>query len=214
MSEQCEQFAKNPSGIYTLSIPTGGGKTLASLRYALKHAQLFNKKRIIYIVPYTTIIEQNAQEVREILEDYENVLEHHSNVIHEDIGGSDDDYTISQKKLRLAKDNWDSPIVFSTMVQFLDTFYGYGGRNIRRLHDLSESIIIFDEVLKVPVHCISLFNQALNFLKSYCDSSIILCTATQLALDFVKHKLEINTDAEIINDIPDIIESFKPGDHC
>lgn len=208
MSEQCEQFAENPSGIYTLSIPTGGGKTLASLRYALKHAQLFNKKRIIYIVPYTTIIEQNAQEVRKILGDYENVLEHHSNVIHEDIDGSDD-YTISQKKLRLAKDNWESPIVFSTMVQFLDIFYGYGGRNIRRLHNLSESIIIFDEVQKVPVHCISLFNQALNFLKNYCDSSIILCTATQPALDFVKHKLEINTDAEIINDIPDIIESFK-----
>lgn len=213
MSEQCDKFAEKPSGIYTLSIPTGGGKTLASLRYALKHAQLFNKKRIIYIVPYTTIIEQNAKEVRKIVEDYNNVLEHHSNVINEDVGGgSDDDYASDQKKLKLAKDNWESPIIFSTMVQFLDIFYGYGGRNIRRLHNLSESIIIFDEVQKVPVHCVSLFNHALNFLKNYCKTSIILCTATQPALDFVKNKLEIRTDAEIINNITEIVESFKRVD--
>src|SRR5690606_14539761 len=81
MSDQCDSFADRPSGIYTLSIPTGGGKTLASLRYALKHAVKYNKQRIIYVVPFTTIIEQNAQEVRKILKDNEHILEHHSNVI-------------------------------------------------------------------------------------------------------------------------------------
>nr|WP_295971216.1 CRISPR-associated helicase Cas3' [uncultured Bacillus sp.] len=211
MSDQCEQFAEKPPGVYTLSIPTGGGKTLASLRYALKHATVYHKKHIIYIVPYTTIIEQNADEVRKILKDEGNILEHHSNVV-EDINDDDenqDGYMSVQQKLKLAKDNWDSPIIFTTMVQFLNVFYAKGSRNIRRLHNLGESIIIFDEVQKVPIPCVSLFNQAINFLKKYCQSSIILCTATQPALDFVEHKLEISSDAEMINNLDHVIKAFK-----
>lgn len=211
MSDQCDRFAEKPPGIYTLSIPTGGGKTLASLRYALKHASLYGKKHIIYVVPYTTIIEQNAEEVRKILMDDGHILEHHSNVIED---GSDDDENEDglinmRQKLKLAKDNWDSPIIFTTMVQFLNVFYAKGSRNIRRLHNLSESVIIFDEVQKVPVSCVSLFNQALNFLKTYGHSSLILCTATQPALDFVEHKLAMNADAEIIENLDRVIEAFK-----
>lgn len=211
MSDQCDKFAEKSSGIYTLSIPTGGGKTLASLRYALKHANLYNKKKIIYIVPYTTIIEQNAEEVRKILKDEANILEHHSNIV-ADLNDDDEnqDGIISvQQKLKLAKDNWDSPIIFTTMVQFLNVFYAKGSRNIRRLHNLSEAVIIFDEVQKVPISCVSLFNQALNFLKSHCYSSIVLCTATQPALDFVEYKLEISSDAEIIDNLDQVIEAFK-----
>lgn len=211
MSDECEKFAEKPSGIYTLSIPTGGGKTLASLRYALKHAKLFNKKRIIYIVPYTTIIEQNAEDVRKILMDEANILEHHSNVIDDD-NVDDENQTGSmnvRKKLKLAKDNWDSPVIFTTMVQFLNVFYAKGSRNIRRLHNLSESVLIFDEVQKVPIPCVSLFNQALNFLKTYAYCSIVLCTATQPALDFVEHELEINTDAEMIKSLDNVIKAFK-----
>ena len=150
MSNQCEQFAEKPSGIYTLSIPTGGGKTLASLRYALKHAIKYNKKRIVYVLPFTTIIEQNAEEVRNILQDRENILEHHSNVVEEESVDDErqDGIMTVQQKLKLAKDNWDSPIIFTTMVQFLNTFYADGNRNIRRLHNLAEAIIIFDEVQK------------------------------------------------------------------
>ncbi|WP_243290912.1 CRISPR-associated helicase Cas3' [Bacillus sp. FJAT-47783] len=211
MSEQCDRFAEKPSGIFTLSIPTGGGKTLASLRYALKHVKFYNKKRIIYVVPYTTIIEQNADEVRKILKDDANILEHHSNVINDenDNDENQDGIINVEQKLKLAKDNWDSPIIFTTMVQFLNVFYAKGSRNIRRLHNLSESVIIFDEVQKVPISCVSLFNQALNFLKTYGHSSIVLCTATQPALDFVEHKLEINTDAEIVEDLEHVIEAFK-----
>lgn len=210
MSDQCEAFANQPSGIYTLSIPTGGGKTLASLRYALKHAIIHNKKRIIYVVPFTTIVEQNAEEVRKILNDSENILEHHSNVINDiEDDESLEGYMTIQQKLKLAKDNWDSPIIFTTMVQFLNTFYAYGSRNIRRLHNLSESIIIFDEVQKVPISCISLFNKAVNFLKNYCHSSIILCTATQPALDFVENKLELNESAEMVNNLSGVINAFK-----
>jgi CRISPR-associated endonuclease/helicase Cas3 len=211
MSERCDQFAERPSGIYKLSIPTGGGKTLASLRYALKHAKKYGKKHIIYVVPYTTIIEQNAAEVREIIKDDANLLEHHSNVI-DDLDDNDEmqDGKMSvQQKLKLAKDNWDVPIIFTTMVQFLNVFYAKGSRNIRRLHNLSESIIIFDEVQKVPVSCVSLFNHALNFLKTYANSSILLCTATQPALDFVEQKLELNADAEIIENLNEVVEAFK-----
>ncbi|MDQ0163791.1 CRISPR-associated endonuclease/helicase Cas3 [Bacillus alveayuensis] len=210
MSDQCDKFAERASGIYTLSIPTGGGKTLASLRYALKHAKLYSKKHIIFVVPYTTIIEQNAEEVRKILKDDANILEHHSNVIEDIDDDENQDGLISvQQKLKLAKDNWDSPIIFTTIVQFLNVFYANGSRNIRRLHNLSHSVIIFDEVQKVPISCVSLFNQALNFLKTYGCSSIVLCTATQPALDFVEHKLEINTDAEMVKNLDYVINAFK-----
>lgn len=211
MSNQCDKFAVRPSGIYTLSIPTGGGKTLASLRYALKHAKLYNKKRIIYVLPYTTIIEQNAEEVRKILMDDANILEHHSNVIEDDNDDDEDQdgHVSVQQKLKLAKDNWDAPIIFTTMVQFLNVFYAHGSRNIRRLHHLSESVIIFDEVQKVPISCVSLFNHALNFLKNNAHASIVLCTATQPALDYVDNKLDINVEAEMIDNLDDTIDAFK-----
>lgn len=211
MSDGCDSFANKPSGIYTLSIPTGGGKTLASFRYALKHAMEHGKKQIIYVVPFTTIIEQNAEELRKIIDDDDNLLEHHSNVIVDET--EDDEYLDGRMstglKLKLAKDNWDSPIIFTTMVQFLNVFYARGTRNIRRLHNLNEAVIIFDEVQKVPIPCVSLFNRALNFLKIYANSSLILCTATQPALDFVEHRLEINTDAEIVSNLDRVVDAFK-----
>jgi CRISPR-associated endonuclease/helicase Cas3 len=211
MSDQCDRFAENPPGVYTLSIPTGGGKTFASLRYALKHALRYGKKHIIYVVPYTTIIEQNAGEVRNILQDDVHVLEHHSNVVDDadDEDEMEDGRITMRQKLKLARDNWDSPIIFTTMVQFLNAFYSKGTRSIRRLHNLCESVIIFDEVQKVPSSCVSLFNQALNFLKSFGNSSLVLCTATQPALDFVEHKLELQKDAEMISQLDIVIEAFK-----
>jgi len=211
MSEECEAFSEKPSGIYSLSIPTGGGKTLASFRYALKHATTYGKKRIIYVVPFTTIIEQNARELRNIIEDDENLLEHHSSVIDDE---SDEDEDLdgritTQQKLKLAKDNWDSPIVMTTLVQFLNVFYAKGSRYARRLHNLSEAVIIFDEVQKVPIRCVSLFNRVLNFLKTYARSSIVLCTATQPALDYVEHRLELNTDGEMIGELERVFDAFK-----
>lgn len=215
MSEQCESFALKRSGIYTLSIPTGGGKTLASLRYALRHAQVHNKCRIIYVVPYTTIIEQNAQEIRKILKDDEHILEHHSNVIEEEHmikgnGDEADDGLITRKqKLKLARDNWESPIIFTTLVQFLNVFYAKGNRNTRRLHNLSHSVLIFDEVQKVPTRCVSLFNEALNFLKTDAHCSILLCTATQPTLEQVKHNLLKDRDGEIVPNLSEVSKAFK-----
>ncbi|MGG0822166.1 CRISPR-associated helicase Cas3' [Paenibacillus turicensis] len=212
MSQQCENFAGCPSGIYTLSIPTGGGKTLASFRYGLRHAIKYNKKTIIYVVPYTTIIEQNANELRKIVQDDRYILEHHSNIVIPDQDDNNDEnegiMNLNQQ-FQLARDNWNYPIIFTTMVQFLNAFYEDGTRNIRRLHHLSDAVIIFDEVQKVPVTCISLFNQAVNFLDEYANSSILLCTATQPELDFVKHKLNIQPQGEIVSDLHLVTEKFK-----
>lgn len=216
MSEQCDVFAaERPSGIYTLSIPTGGGKTLASLRYALRHAGKYNKQRIIYVVPYTTIIEQNADEVRKILKDSEHILEHHSNIIEDDPNGrgdddeADDGIITDKEKLKLARDNWDSPIIFTTLVQFLNVFYAKGNRKTRRMHNLSHSVIVFDEVQKVPIHCIALFNEALNFLKQDAHCSILLCTATQPTLEEVKHSLWKDRDGEIVPNLSEVAKAFK-----
>jgi len=211
MSDGCERFAGNSPGIYTLSIPTGGGKTLASLRYGLKHALTYQKQRIVYVVPFTTIIEQNAEEVRRLLQDGENILEHHSNVVEEEEDEDEEQDGVAgvRQKLKLAKDNWDSPIIFTTMVQFLNVFYAMGSRNARRLHNLSKAVIVFDEVQKVPVSCVSLFNQALNFLSGSAHSSLVLCTATQPALDFVENKLALAPDAEMIENLDQVTQAFK-----
>ncbi|WP_160037047.1 CRISPR-associated helicase Cas3' [Paenibacillus sp. An7] len=212
MSNQCEQFAYRDSGIYTLSIPTGGGKTLASMRYALKHALEHQKQRIIYVVPYTTIIEQNAAEIRRIFQDDDMIFEHHSNVVDNQDDEYGEEYDLKRKQLKLARDNWDRPIIFTTMVQFLNTFYASGTRNVRRLHQLSNAVIIFDEVQSVPVHCISLFNEALNFLNIIGNSSLLLCTATQPALQQVRQKLRLSQDAEIVQQLQKISNEFKRVD--
>jgi CRISPR-associated endonuclease/helicase Cas3 len=211
MSQQCDEFAKRPHGIYTLSIPTGGGKTLASLRFALKHAQVHKKERIIYIVPYTTIIEQNADEIRSILQEESLILEHHSNVI-EDVDDGKGDADLRKKRLNMARDNWDRPLIFTTMVQFLNTFYAKGTRNVRRLHRLANAVLIFDEVQAIPPKCVSLFNAALNFLSTFGQSTSVLCTATQPTLEFVKNKLHLPQQAEIIHDMEEVNKRFKRVD--
>lgn len=211
MSEQCDKVAEEPSNIYQLSIPTGGGKTYASLRYALKHAYLTGKERIIYVVPFTTILEQNADAVREIIQNEEKVLEHHSNVI-DDVKSEDDpDYYGKpyQKRMQLARDNWDHPIIFTTMVQFLDTFYAKGTRKSRRLHNLANAVVIFDEVQSVPVKHISLFNSAVNFLHHIGTSSVILCTATQPSLTKTSYPLMMPENTEIVKGLPEVVKAFE-----
>ena len=168
ISDDCLKRAADPQGIYTLTVPTGGGKTLASLRYALHHAQKHNLDRIIYIIPYTSIIDQNAQAVREILgKDW--VLEHHSNLEPEKQSWQD----------KLLSENWDKPIVFTTMVQFLDAWFGGGTRGARHIHPMTNAVLIFDEIQTLPVKCVHLFCNVLNWLTIFGKSTAVLCTATQ-----------------------------------
>jgi CRISPR-associated endonuclease/helicase Cas3 len=154
ISVSCKNFGRNNSGIYQLSVPTGGGKTLSSLRYALEHAKAFNKDRIFYIIPFTTIIDQNAKEIKDILGHEDMILEHHSNLI---VDNEQEDY-------KLLTERWDSTIIFTTMVQFLDTLFSGGTQGVRRMHNLANSIIIFDEIQVIPIKCINMFNSAMNFL--------------------------------------------------
>ena len=168
ISDDCLKRAVDSQGIYTLTVPTGGGKTLASLRYALHHAQKHNLDRIIYIIPYTSIIDQNAQAVREILgEDW--VLEHHSNLEPEKQSWQD----------KLLSENWDKPIVFTTMVQFLDAWFGGGTRGARHIHPMTNAVLIFEEIQTLPVKCVHLFCNVLNWLTTFGKSTAVLCTATQ-----------------------------------
>src|SRR5699024_11527896 len=112
-------------------------------------------------------------------------------------------------KIKLSKETWEIQFIFTTMVQFLNVFYETGTSSIRRLHNLTNSVIIFDEVQKVPTACVSLFNKAVNFLKNHGNSTSLLCTATQPSLDYVENKLEIHTDAEIIKDLTEVVDAFK-----
>ena len=199
VSDICADFYRRDTGIYTLTVPTGGGKTLSSLRFALKHAYEKDKKRIIYVLPYTTIIEQNAEEVRDVLKCDDYLLEHHSNVIN----FTDDE---SEKYYRLLTQRWDSPIIFTTMVQFLETVYAGGTQAPRRLHNLTDSILIFDEIQALPIKCISLFNSAINYLSKICNATVILCSATQPNLSETRISLLKENNGEII---PDVAEKFR-----
>lgn len=211
MSESCDIRADELSSIMTLSIPTGGGKTFASLRYALKHTIKHKKERIIYVVPYTTILEQNAAAVRDIIKQSDAVLEHHASVI--DDSGLDDEPDYYQaahhKRLQLGRDNWDYPIIFTTMVQFLDAFFQKGTRKGRRLHHLTNSVIIVDEVQSVPYKHFHLFNTAMNFLNTVGDSSILLCTATQPEVAEMDYKIHLGENAEIVPDLVKTVDAFK-----
>ncbi|WP_429948693.1 CRISPR-associated helicase Cas3' [Enterococcus sp. AZ101] len=216
MSEQCKAFSERKTGIYTLSIPTGGGKTLASLRFALNHAIKYGKERIIYVVPFTTIIEQNAATVREILKDEINILEHHSNVFTDQeetkerqTEESEAEKEALEQKQALMKDNWESPVIFTTMVQFLNTIYSRGTRNPRRFHNLTNAVIIFDEAQGVPTNCTHLFNESLNFLKNYGTTTSVLCTATQPSLENVGRALAKESDGEMVANLSEVESKFK-----
>lgn len=215
MSESCDKIAELPSAIYTLTVPTGGGKTYASLRYALKHAKKYNKSRIIYVVPYTTILEQNAKEVRNIIKQPEAVLEHHANVIDDTALDNDTDFYDHphHKSMQLGRDNWDYPIIFTTMVQYLDAFYQKGTRKSRRLHNLTNAIIVFDEVQSVPYQHKELFHASVNFLHAIGNSSIVLCTATQpanhAAIKQIEVPLLLAEEPEMIPHLDEVVDAFK-----
>lgn len=198
ISRHCLAAASRERGIYTLSVPTGGGKTLASLRFALHHARKHGLDRVIYVIPYTSIIDQNAAVVRDILEPEgvepgSVVLEHHSNLTPED----------QTWRSKILSENWDAPVVYTTSVQLLETLFGAGTRGARRMHQLARAVLVFDEIQSMPVTCVHLFNNAMNFLADHCGSTVVLCTATQPLLDHVdlaKGAIRIPPGNEIMPD--------------
>lgn len=176
LSERCKAFARRPGGIYRLNLPTGAGKTLSSLRFALAHAQRHNKRRIFFVIPLLAIIEQNAKIIREAIGDDSLILEHHSNVLPICETGELDER-------ELLAESWEAPIIITTLVQMLNTMFSHKTACIRRFHSLCGSVIVFDEVQTVPPKMLSLFNQTLVFLSEVCGATIVLCSATQPALE-------------------------------
>ncbi|WP_199244163.1 CRISPR-associated helicase Cas3' [Caedibacter taeniospiralis] len=180
ISDNCKSNAYKSQGLYTLTVPTGGGKTYASLRYALHHAQHHGLERIIYVIPYTSIIEQNAKVIREVVEHRDDarswVLEHHSNLESEQ----------QTWHAKLVSENWDAPIVLTTMVQLLETLFSGGTKGVRRLHQLAKSVLVFDEIQTLPINCVHIFCNAMNFFVQRCDTTVVLCTATQPLLNELK----------------------------
>ncbi len=169
----CIQNGTLKKGLFRLTVPTGGGKTIASLAFALRHAREHDCKRIIYVIPYTSIIEQNAKVFRDILGD-ENVLEHHCNVAYES--------TEELRPMQLATENWDKPIVVTTNVQFFESLYGNTSSKCRKLHNIVNSVIVLDEAQMLPngylLPCVSALSELINRY----GCSVVLCTATQPAL--------------------------------
>jgi len=207
VAQACLDAATKPKGIYQLTVPTGGGKTEASLRFALHHARSHGMDRIFYVVPYITIIDQNADKVRESLEkEYERgkvVLEHHSNFVPEED---------TRKRHNLLAENWDAPIVFTTQVQFLEALFGPGTRDARRMHQLANSVIIFDEVQTIPSRITHMFTTALRFLTHDCGATVVLCTATQPPLDKLPNeyrKLTIEAEYKIIQNEAALFQKLK-----
>lgn len=210
VSQACLEYSAKPKGIYQLKVPTGGGKTLASLRFALNHAAQHKMDRIFYVIPYTSIIDQNADEVRKILEDRDEngqfldkvVLEHHSNLTPEE----------ETKRQNLLAENWDAPVVFTTQVQFLEALFGSGTRGARRMHQLANSVIIFDEIQTLPIRVVHMFNLAIRFLVNNCDATVVLCSATQPLLDKVEpaqRALSITPERCIIQHEVELFEKLK-----
>ena len=193
--KHCLECGKARKGLFRLTVPTGGGKTVASLAFALRHAVHNHMDRVIYAIPYTSIIEQNAQVFRDILGD-QNVLENHYNVEYD---GSEE-----LKLMQMAAENWDKPVVVTTNVQFFESLFGNKSSRCRKLHNIANSVIVLDEAQMLPNEYLKPCIAMLEELISNYGVSIVLCTATQPALtDF------FSEDHHIIELCPRIEEQFQ-----
>jgi len=191
----CLEKSAEKQSVFTLTVPTGGGKTLASMAFALNHAVTHGLKRIIYVIPFTSIIEQNAAVFKDCLGE-ENVLEHHSNFDWEKQkhASSDDETNQAYDKLKLAAENWDIPIVVTTNVQFFESLFANRSSRCRKLHNIAKSVIIFDEAQMLPREYMQPCMCAVQELVQNYGASAVFCTATQPSLK------------QFMPDMPDFIE--------
>jgi CRISPR-associated endonuclease/helicase Cas3 len=204
----CREAAAARPGLFTLTVPTGGGKTLASLAFALEHALAHGLDRVIYVIPYTSIIEQNAAVFREAL-GAEAVLEHHSAFIDDPKARPE-----ARDKLRLAMENWDAAVVVTTAVQFFESLFADRPARCRKLHNIARSVVILDEAQTLPLPLLRPCVAALDELARNYGTSIVLCTATQPALletddEEGSFKVGFRNVREIAPDPKRLYETFK-----
>ena len=170
----CIDGGAQSKGLYTLTVPTGGGKTLASMAFALNHAVTHGMERVIYVIPYTSIIEQTAEVFRDIF-GAENVIEHHANAVLE----IDEHGDAAQYRLAKATENWDAPIIVTTAVQFFESLYANRPSKCRKLHSIANSVVIFDEAQMLPTAHLRPCVAAISAMVSHFGATAVLCTATQ-----------------------------------
>src|SRR5271165_6650852 len=168
--------AAESRGLFTLTVPTGGGKTLASLAFALEHAKRHHLERIVYAIPLTSVIDQTASIFRQVLGN-DAVLEHHASIDESRIEGRE-----ARDKLRLAMEDWAAPVVVTTNVQLFESLHSNRPSRCRRLHSLAKSVIILDEAQTIPLHVLRPCLAAVDELARNYGASIVLCTATQPAV--------------------------------
>lgn len=184
--QQCLAKSNSKPGLFSLTVPTGGGKTLASMAFALNHAVANNQKRIIYVIPFTSIIEQNAAVFKASLGD-ENVLEHHSNFdwnTKTSVDDNPDNWTNdTETKLKLASENWDIPVIVTTNVQFFESLFANRSSRCRKLHHIANSVVIFDEAQMLPREYLKPCMLAIYDLVKNYGVTAVFCTATQPNLE-------------------------------
>lgn len=174
--DDCIEKARLDKNLFNLTVPTGGGKTLSSLAFAINHLIENSMKRIIYVIPYTSIIEQTAREFKDIFGE-DNVLEHHSNF------DFDDDEGKIKNKLKLSSENWDMPFIVTTNVQFFESLFAHKPSRCRKLHNIANSIVIFDEVQMLPIDYLKPCIEAIKQLVQNFNSTVVMCSATQPPFD-------------------------------
>jgi CRISPR-associated endonuclease/helicase Cas3 len=208
---ECIAQADQKPGLFTLTIPTGGGKTIASMAFALNHAVKYGMKRIIYVIPYTSIIDQSATVFKEIFPP-EMVLEHHSNFDWKAVKEIDLEYADAQtnnvlEKLKLATENWDIPIVLTTNVQFFESLYANRSSACRKIHNISKSVVIFDEAQMLPKDFLKPCMFAVAELVRNYGVTAVLCTATQPPLSkFMPGGTQIS---ELVNETEELYQFYK-----
>lgn len=209
--QACRDAASRTPGFFTLTVPTGGGKTLSSLAFALDHARRHGLRRVVYVVPFTTIIEQNAAVFRDAMHPLveggvpDPVVEHHSNL----------DSEVETSQSRLAAENWDAPLVVTTAVQFYESLFANRTSRCRKLHNLAKAVVILDEAQALPVDFLRPCLRSLQELVGGYGASVVLCTATQPAVarrEAFEVGLELGPNREIIPDPPKLYEALRRVD--
>ncbi|MCH6257830.1 CRISPR-associated endonuclease Cas3'' [Puniceicoccaceae bacterium K14] len=204
--KECLEAAEKRAGLFTLTVPTGGGKTLSSLAFALRHAIRNGQRRIIYVIPFTSIIEQNAEVFSDVFADLSSelgipiVLEHHSNLSPEK----------ETTQSRLASENWDAPIIVTTAVQFYESLHAARTSSCRKLHNIANSVVILDEAQCLPRDYLQVCLEDLRQLSSAYHSSVVLCTATQPAIgESEEFPIGLSDTHEIVSKPLELFETLR-----